>query len=574
MKQNLRTGAHIMRSFQIVSLMLSICGSIYAWVIMQGELDPGITGFVSAVFVLFFLVSLLLGVSVWLLSKRNLAKRIKMFSTTLDRVTAGDLTARAQTDSADEMGQLGDNLNIMLDKFELLITSISSISSELTDISRQNSEAANRVVAAAQVQSEGVEKTSSAVQGIIGSVDRVSEGVINLTASAEINSASIAAISGSIANVRKNVNIQSESIDEVSSSIVEMAAVMEEIGANVRSLMEASVNTTSSVAQMDASTRQVEENARETASISVAVLKDAEQGKNAVEATISGINEIRSSSGMTFSSINLLSERVVAIGSILSVIDEIAEQTNLLALNSAIIAAQAGEHGKGFAIVAGEIKGLANRTRKSTMEIATLIEAVQVETAKASAAIRLTEERVQEGELLSRRSGDALEKILYGVQTASVKVNEIARATVEQSQGGQLIHGAMRHVADMVAQIARSCQESARTNSSIMAAVERMKGFTGQVNSAASSQEKIGEDIARSTAQMSQGIESIKGSCREQSQWSMQIHDSIENVRESTMSNLDSAKIMEKGVENLLSQINLLKREIRQLQISAGNGGK
>jgi methyl-accepting chemotaxis protein len=319
---------------------------------------------------------------------------------------------------------------------------------------------------------------------------------------------------------------------------------------------------------MDASTKQVEENARETASISGEVLKDAEQGRAAVEATIAGINEIRNSSGRTFSSINMLSERVSAIGSILSVIDDIAEQTNLLALNSAIIAAQAGEHGKGFAIVAGEIKGLATRTRQSTMEISALIEAVQEETSKASAAIRQTEERVQEGEHLSRRSGDALGKILSGVQMASARVNEIARATVEQAQGGQFIHGAMRHVAEMVAQIARSCQESARTNSSIMTAVERMKGFTTDVNSSASSQQQIGEEIAKSTEQMAADISKIKDACSEQSEWSMQIYSSIDTVRDSTQSSLESAKIMEKGVENLLLQTGILKNEIRQLQIS------
>lgn len=568
MQRNLRTGASVMRYFQIVSLFLAVSGSIYAGSIMQGETEAEISGFVLTAFILFLLISIMLASSVWMLSRRNLAKRINSLSKTLDLVTAGDLTARVAVGSADEMDQLGGNLNAMLDKFESLIISINAIASELTDISSQNSEAAKRVLAAAQVQSEGVENTSFAVNGIVSSVDRVSDGVINLAGSAEINSASITEISGSIDNVRRNVSIQSEAIDEVSSSIVEMAAVMEQISANVRSLMEASVNTTSSVAQMDASTKQVEENARETASISGEVLKDAEQGRAAVEATIAGINEIRNSSGRTFSSINLLSERVSAIGSILSVIDDIAEQTNLLALNSAIIAAQAGEHGKGFAIVAGEIKGLATRTRQSTMEISALIEAVQVETSKASTAIRQTEERVQEGEHLSRRSGDALGKILSGVQMASTRVNEIARATVEQAQGGQFIHGAMRHVAEMVAQIARSCQESARTNSSIMTAVERMKGFTTDVNSSASSQQQIGEEIAKSTEQMATDISKIKDACSEQSEWSMQIYSSIDTVRDSTQSSLESAKIMEKGVESLLFQTGILKNEIRQLQIS------
>lgn len=568
MQRNLRTGAKIMRYFQILALFLAVSGFIYAGIIMQAEAGPELLGFARVAMVLFILIAVMLATSIVMFARRNLAKRINSLSTTLDLVTAGDLTARVADVSADEMGQLGGNLNTMLDKFESLIISISAIASELTDISRQNSEAAGRVMAAAQVQAEGVKKTSFAVNGIVASVDKVNDGVVNLEGSAAINSTAIAEISGSIGSVRQNVMTQSEAIDEVSSAIVEMAAVMEQISANVKSLMEASVNTTSSVAEMDASTKQVEENARETASISGEVLKDAEQGRSAVEATIAGINEIRNSSGRTFTSINLLSERVSAIGSILSVIDDIAEQTNLLALNSAIIAAQAGEHGKGFAIVAGEIKGLATRTRQSTMEIASLIEAVQVETAKASAAIRQTEERVQEGEQLSRRSGDALGKILSGVQMASARVNEIARATVEQAQGGQFIHGAMRHVADMVAQIARSCQESARTNSSIMTAVERMKGFTTNVTSSAASQQQIGGDIAKSTELMAADIARIKEACCEQSEWSMQIFNSIDSVRDSTQSSLESASIMEKGVENLLLQTGILKNEVKQLQVS------
>jgi methyl-accepting chemotaxis protein len=180
----------------------------------------------------------------------------------------------------------------------------------------------------------------------------VSDGVVNLGGSAEINSAAITEISGSIDSVRKNVMTQSEAIDEVSSAIVEMAAVMEQISANVKSLLDASVSTTSSVAELDISTKQVDENARETASISEKCSRM--QSRESRERLPLPESMRFMTLQAELSSINLLSERVSAIGSILSVIDDIAEQTNLLALNSAIIAAQAGEHGKGFAIVAGE----------------------------------------------------------------------------------------------------------------------------------------------------------------------------------------------------------------------------
>jgi methyl-accepting chemotaxis protein len=126
----------------------------------------------------------------------------------------------------------------------------------------------------------------------------------------------------------------------------------------------------------------------------------------------------------------------------------------------------------------------------------------------------------------------------------------------------------MRHVADMVAQIAKSCQESAITHKSIMFAVERMKGLTSTVNNSAANQQQIGSDIAMSTRKMSTDIDNIKEACEEQSQWSLQIYNSLDSVTASTHSNLDAARTMEKGVEKLLAQIELLKTEIKQLQIS------
>ncbi len=572
MQRNLNLGASIMRYFQIAAVIMSLAGAVTAAMNLHSSDAATLQATIKVTLAMFILISALLATSIWLLARRSLAKRINSLSATLQLISAGDLTARVKTSSNDEVDELGNNLNLMLDKFESLIISIYTIASELTQISTYNGDAAGRVIQAAQVQSKGVEQTSAAVNGIINSVDKVSDGVINLSGSAEIANASIREISESINAIRQDVTIQSESIEEVSSSITEMAAVVEEIGMNVRSLMDASASTSSSIAQMDASNKQVEQNARETASISDEVLLDAELGKSAVEATIKGIDAIRHSSSSTYSSISTLSERVSAIGSILSVIDEIAEQTNLLALNSAIIAAQAGEHGKGFAIVAGEIKGLANRTRQSTMEIASLIEGVQEETAKAVTAIRQTEEKVSEGEVLSKRSGEALGKIVAGVQMAATRANEIARSTVEQAYGSQIINSAMKHVADMVEHIARSCQEASRTNNGIMKAVERMKSFTSQVNSSATSQQQIGADIATSTERMAKDLTNIKKACGEQSDWSMQIVQSIDNVRESTQSNMESARIMEKGVENLTVQIERLRKEIQQLHISHRGG--
>src|SRR6266511_2802930 len=127
-----------------------------------------------------------------------------------------------------------------------------------------------------------------------------------------------------IEEVALNVDTLSHSVEEVSSSIIEMAASIKQIGFSIQNLMEASTTTASSVSEMDSSIRQVETNARDTATISEEVLKDAEMGKQAVDAAITGMAEIQRSSQITFEVIETLSERAEDIGTILQVIDEVA----------------------------------------------------------------------------------------------------------------------------------------------------------------------------------------------------------------------------------------------------------
>jgi methyl-accepting chemotaxis protein len=318
---------------------------------------------------------------------------------------------------------------------------------------------------------------------------------------------------------------------------------------------------------MDYTIKQVERNAKETADISSAVRTDAVTGREAVVAAISGMNEIRSSSRITSDVIENLSRKAEDIGGILSVIDEVAEQTNLLALNAAIIAAQAGDHGKGFAVVADEIKELADRTTSSTREIAQVIRGVQEETRRAVEAINLAEKSIAQGESLSQKAGEALEKIVSGVQRASDQVAEIARATVEQARGSQMIKEAMDQVSDMVGQIASATTEQGKGSDLIMSAVERMKGLTGQVKTSAREQSKVGSFIARSTENITQMISQIKRACDEQTRGSEQVVKSVEDIQSATSTNVDATRVMGNSVEVLTGQITVLKKQMATFRV-------
>jgi len=249
------------------------------------------------------------------------------------------------------------------------------------------------------------------------------------------------------------------------------------------------------------------------------------------------------------------------------VIDEVAEQTNLLALNAAIIAAQAGERGRGFAVVADEIKELAERTSSSTREIAQVIKAVQDETRRAVDAMDQAGKSIADGEILSNRSGEALNKIVEGVNRATEQIDEIARATIEQAKGSRMIREAIEKIMEMVGQIAMATCEQGKGGELIISAVERMKELTTQVRVSTREQTKVGNFIAKSTENITGMIHQIKRASDEQSRGSEQIVIAVENIQHSNTVNLDATKVMNNAVMNLSRQIEILRKEMEIFKI-------
>ncbi len=512
--------------------------------------------------------SSLLAAFLGLMAARNIIRRIDRMVTALDQGASGDLTAKVVVDSRDEIGQLGTDFNVMISRLSDMVGKVNRTSQELTNISRNIYHASKRMMEAAELQVSGVSETSSAVTEINNSIRGVAEGVHRLSRSAVDSSSSILEMAASVEEVARNVEQLTESVEEVSFSIVEMAASIGQIDTNIAQLVESAGATASSVVEMDCSIRQVQNSALETAEITRQVMNDAQEGKFSVDATITGMNEVRRSSAITAEVIGTLIKRADDIGLILSVIDDVAEQTSLLALNAAILAAQAGEQGKGFAVVADEIKELSERTSSSTREIVQLVKGVQEETRRAAGAVLLTEQSVMDGERLSASSGAALAKIVAGVQKADSRVAEIARAAVAQAMGSRMIRESMVKVSEMVEQIARASHEQGKGSELIMTAVERMKGLTGQVRNSAGEQSAAGALISTSTEHILAMVQGIKHACDEQARGSVQIAAAVQGIQDSTEVTHDAARVMDDAVVRLSLQIGVLEQEMGNFTIT------
>ncbi len=346
-----------------------------------------------------------------------------------------------------------------------------------------------------------------------------------------------------------------------------MVSSINEVDQNVVYLTNFVTDTSSSMIEMSASIAQVESNAARSYDLTLAVASAAESGMKAVRETIDGMEQIRKSVADANAVISRLGERSVAIGKILNVIEDVAEQTNLLALNAAILAAQAGEYGKGFSVVAAEIRELSERTASSTRDIGNLIGAVQGEVNNALSTMSAGTKLVEGGVSLSHEAGKALNKILESATKASQMGKEIAGATREQAQGSENVTQSVSRLQEMVKQISAATGQQAQGSEHIMRAVESMREVTKYVRQAMGEQKSGSTMISTAAERMIEMIHEIFQVAANQATESEKIVATMEQVRAIADGNRTSAVDMEEAVGLLNDAIRSLDEEVRKFRV-------
>jgi len=288
------------------------------------------------------------------------------------------------------------------------------------------------------------------------------------------------------------------SVDETSSAVEQIYVAIDNVSKSLDALTESTYKSAAAMEQISASLKNIEESAAVSHKISRQVKIQADEGRTVVNETTDSLTEIQKAVDFSHSGIMRLSDNSTRIDGIINVINEITKRTNLLALNASIIAAQAGEYGRSFGVVADEIRNLSLQTGQSTGEITSIIEEILKESRDAAENISQTRHLVQKGVLLGRNTGESLHTIIASANQSLEMTEEIMLATREQAQGVDLVTRSIEDVSSMTAKIFNVSKEQSSATRSIAEEIVSIRKMAQEMAHATSRQVRGSRDIRSS----------------------------------------------------------------------------
>jgi methyl-accepting chemotaxis protein len=281
-------------------------------------------------------------------------------------------------------------------------------------------------------------------------------------------------------NLSNMVNEVRGASQSVASASGQIAASAEEMASGLQEQETQTQQVAAAVEELSQSVTEVAAKSSDATSASEESQHLAEEGGNVVRSTVQEMEGIATEVNASAQTINALGEQSEKIGEIIAVINDIADQTNLLALNAAIEAARAGEHGRGFAVVADEVRKLAERTTSATEEVSSSIRGIQGETTSAVSRIEAGSERVGKGVDLANQAGSSLETIVQGSKSVQGMVQDIAAAANQQASASDEIARAIENISSVTRQSSEGAGQASEAAGDLAHQAEQLMTLVGR----------------------------------------------------------------------------------------------
>jgi methyl-accepting chemotaxis protein len=484
-----------------------------------------------------------------------------------ERLASGDLRRGRVFESEDELGGLGRSFEGMAGWLRETVGRVAGAADRVELGVAEMVEVVASVSGVTADQVRGIRQATGSMETTFEQVRGIAESSAALNVSLEESSSSILELGAAGEELFGTAGVLSERVNEVSASIEQMGRSVREVRGSTEALGAAAEETSASMGEMAASLREVDASAEQTARLSRQVVESAEAGRGRLLEALSGMEAIRAATEAAERVVRTLGERTGEIGAVVDVIDEVADETNLLALNAAIIAAQAGEQGRAFSVVAEEIKDLAERVFSSTKEIAGLIRSVQAEGSAAIGAIERGAKSVAEGAALWAAAGSSWEAITQASRESEARMGSIVGAVREQSRASGHVVELMERVREGVEAIGRAAAEQERGTAVIARSAGTMREVAAQVRGTTEEQARGSGRIRESVEGVREAVERINQALQEQSAACRSAAEFLEAVWRRTQSNEHSAGRLDAVAHSLAAEACSLRQHVQRFQV-------
>ena len=476
---------------------------------------------------------LTLVLSVVFFIRKVVIKPIEKITAASDDITKGDFDADFTVGSEDELGNLSQNLGSMVDKLKVELGFSKGVLRGMTaplficdrelNITSTNQHAIDLMgIAGTPLDYKGVAVSDFVVNDPC--CDKIIRDVMSSREQSTGNEAQLENFAGELLtlifdaapiydldgallgvfvmitdmtemrNQQRRVEEQNEKIthaaqsaraisEQVSSASEELAAQIRQSSEGAGEQQKLTGESASAMTQMNASVLEVARNASDAAELAANTQEKAAEGGDIVGKAVEKIHAVAQQAQSLKEEMNVLGTRADGIGQIITVIEDIADQTNLLALNAAIEAARAGEAGRGFAVVADEVRKLAEKTMSATREVVEYVGAIQTSTRQNVQATEIAVELVEDSTDLATRSGEALQAIMGMVESTADQVRAIATASEEQSAASEQINSSVTVINDISEQTAAAMVESTTAVESVAQLAQDLNGIIENMRS-------------------------------------------------------------------------------------------
>lgn len=412
------------------------------------------------------LVAVVTSVAVGLFMSRSITGPVVAVAAAVQRLAEGDLTVEdIKTRARDETGQMAVAFNRMLAEFRDIITQIRGASAEL--------------LASSQEVASASEQASGATQQITAAIEQVAAGANEQAHYSDTTVQHMEQLRTAIRQIAQGAEHQAGHVHRATDLLGDAARAIEA--------------TNAAAAEVSVTAGQA--------------LASARTGGQAVQEALAAMGRINETTGDVAERVRQLGTYSQQIGEIVELIDGIAEQTNLLALNAAIEAARAGEHGRGFAVVADEVRRLAEHSQESTRAIAALIQDIRNDVEAAIQAMDDTLSAVEEGTRLAGAAGQALEEILRAMERTDVTAQKIRQAAEDLLRQSTTTVSAMEEVAGITEENAAATRQMTAASDQVVSAMEQVASVAQET--AASSQQ-----LSASTEEVAASVDAINTSAQ------------------------------------------------------------